>query len=250
MRGFTKMLSFLLAAVICLGAFAMPALADVTAVRDLGDGSVEVRWDDADAYELRYVPKTGDDYQADLDTYGYLYEDIDGKSKVVMYHFAPGQSYWVTTNSSSTPYAYKAARAGNFTEWRTAPKVTSFVLREKSMEGKFQAVDYFYSNDIEKSGNMTSYGIKWQMTYPQLKNPRSFLWQIVITTPDDIRYVYIADGGLTLPAGRSWIEDDYREMDTFFNAMLDTRGEIPIGTYTFSIYWDGLHACSATFKVR
>ena len=254
MRVLSKLLVIMLAALLCL-ALAAPALADVTAVKPLGDGAVEVRWDDSgDIDYLVFVPKMSNSFDDDVAAYGRLLTDdgISGKNKMVQYSMAPGQSYWIQTQVGSSytkPFAYKAARAESFSEWKTPPKITSFVLKIKDMEGRYDTADYLPANEMETGSSMSSYGAYWRIDYPQLKKARSFLWQVVITTPDGVRYV-LYPGTLELPRGRAYVHNDFMDMTPFFNALMDTREEIPVGTYTFSIFWDGQHACSTTFKVR
>ena len=67
MHTFTKKIAFLLAALLMLTLLTGTALADVTKVKSLGDGSMEVRWDDTDAEELILVPDMGGSYEADAD---------------------------------------------------------------------------------------------------------------------------------------------------------------------------------------
>lgn len=253
MRKMTRWIAFLLTAALCAGMMLSAASADVTQVKYLGDGSVEVRWDDGDASDLVFVPKMSGNYDTDLANYGKILVDTEGKTKMVLYGIAPGQSFWVQTNHPGSgytaAYAYDAPRVANFTEWRTPPRISVFIMRERSMEGKLEDVDYFLSSDLEDGSNYAGHGVKWQLDYPTLKKARTYLWQYVITDPDDFKHV-VAAGVLELPAGVSWVYDDFRELDTYFQTLMDMRGEVPVGTYTFSIYWDGIHVCSTTFKVR
>lgn len=253
MHAYGRRLVFVLAAALILTMLTGTALADVTKVKPLGDGSVEVRWSDNDAEELILVPKMSEDYEADLAEYGRIVVDTEGKSKMVLYGMAPGQSYWLLTLSSgtgyTTPYPYKASKPSNFNEWKTTPKISRFDLREKSMEGRYTTVDYFQADSLEDMNNFTICGLQWQLDYPMLKNARSFLWQEVITDPDGFRTVVVA-GVLELPMGMAYVYNDFMALDEYFSAIMDMRNEVPVGTYTFSIYWDGVHVCSTTFKVR
>ena len=253
MHTFTKKIAFLLAAALLLALLSGPALADVTKVKSLGDGSMEVRWDDTDAEELILVPDMGGTYESDKENFGTIPVDVEGKSKIVLYGMAPGQSYWLLTEDSSgnlsTPYHYKASKAPNFSEWKTTPSLSTFYLRQKDMNGKYSDVDYFLSEELEDANNYDSHGIRWRMDYPQLKKARSFLWQEVITDPDGFKAVVIS-GELELPAGRAYVYNDFMDIDEYLQTILEMRGEIPVGTYTFSVYWDGQHVCSATFRVR
>ncbi len=252
MKALKKWTAFMMIITMCT-IFLTPAMASVTSVKPLGDGGVEIRWDDSKASRLLIVPKMTEDFSKDIDNYGYYWWDISGMKKTANYYFAPGQSYWVLTEwndgTQTYPYAYKAARAGNFTEWRGAPSFGTFQLKERDMDGKEHKVSYFTGSELENQNSYTTHGINWKLNYPQLKKSRTYIWQFVIVEPNGIRWVHHA-GELTLPAGRSFANDPFMPMDDFFSSLYDMRGEIPLGTYTMSIYWSTQLACSSTFRVR
>ena len=253
MRSGIRYLSFVLAAVFCVVLFAGSAAADVTKVRNLGDNSVEVRWDDNDATDLIFVWKTGDDYESDFRNYGYVSWSVEeGKNKMTLYGVAPGQSYWVQTlNSGSgftTPYEYKASRVSNFDEWKTPPKIAVLELKERDKNGKVSKPKYFLCSDLEDEDSYTTFVIRCRITWPRLKEPRTYLWQIVAAAPDGYRYVLDA-AVLEMPRGGYYFEYEF-PMNDFFQTLLAQRGEVPVGKYTFSLYWDGMHACSSDFSVR
>ena len=66
-----KMTVCLLLAALLASLFALPAMADITSARNLGDGSVEIKWDNMDDMEIYMVSKMSDNFEADLKTYGY-----------------------------------------------------------------------------------------------------------------------------------------------------------------------------------
>lgn len=238
---------------LCAAVLASSALADVTRVRNIGDNSVEVRWDDNDATALIFVWKTGDDYEADFQDYGYVSWDTeDGKNKMTLYRVAPGQSYWVQTMNSGTgftkPYPYDAPKAQNFTEWQHPPKLAACEIRERHMDGSVTKPEYFMTRDLEDSDNLSTYIVRARVTWPTLKNPRTYLWQIVVTAPDGYKYVIDADV-MTMPKGGYYFEYEF-QLNDYFETLINQRGEVPVGSYTFSVYWDGKHACSANFSVR
>ena len=255
MRGSIKFFSLLLAAVLFTGILSVPAMAAVTSVKSTGDGAVEIKWDDADAYELVLVPKMSDDFDADLAAYGVIVGETEGRTKVVIYMIAPGQSYWVYTRKANgdatAPYAYKAAKAPDFTDFKNPVHFTKWVLLEKTMQGKYNTLDYYPSWDMETAlqEGTSSYGVRLQYEWPKLKNARSYLCQVVIMSPDGDKYGFNAFQQ-ELPAGYAAAYNDYLPLDDYFEYLLEQRGSIPVGTYRFTLYWDGQNVCSETFKVR
>ena len=253
MRKTFKTLFCLVVLAVMLAAMAAPALADVTRVKNLGDGSVEVRWDDKDVMALILVPKIGDDMDEDLDQYGYIYEDVGNGKTQVIYYAAPGQDYWIATLSSefdlSDPYVYSPGPAPRFTEWRTQPYFSDWQLKEKYKNNKPTNLSALSARDLESQDDDTGYGVAFHYNYPQLKAERNYLGQIVITDPDGIPYVDYAFNE-TLSAGNTYHYSDYYVLDDYFDNMILDRGFVLVGVYDFSLYWDGMLVCSTTFRVR
>ena len=255
MRGFSKSLAFLLAIVLLTAAFSVPALADVTSVRNTGDGALQLKWDDADANKIALVPKMSENFDSDVKDYGVISDYTDGKIQATIYMVAPGQSYWVFTIKSNgdytKPFAYNASKAPDFTDFKNPVHFSKWKLKEKTMSGRYNNLDYFPSWDMETAlkEETSSYGLELQYEWPKLKNERRYLCQVVIMSPDGDKYGFAAFEQV-LPAGYAAAYNDYLALDDYFNYLLEWRGAIPVGTYRFTLYWDGQNVCSETFKVR
>ena len=255
MRKLLKVFSSFLAAALCLALMTVSASAAVTGVRDLGDGSVEIQWDDTDVSQLVVIFKMSESSDADVAAYGYTHYDVAGKMKQVNYYLAPGQSYWLLTirqdGSWSAPYAYNVGPATNFNEWRTAPTLSKFGMKKKNMNGKYDSLNFFAQEEVSSRDALSKngFGVTFTFNYPQLKNIRTFLWQVVVTDPYGCPTVVEASS-FDLPVGRSWIAMDYYPLEDYFRMLLDTRGEVPVGEYFFSIYWDGQRVSTESFRVR
>lgn len=253
MRFWTKFFVLVLTAVLTLGIFSVPAMADVTRVRDTGDGSVEVKWDDDDPDGLCLVPKMSDNFDSDVEKYGYINIEPTNYGTMTVYYFAPGQNYWVVMADSngnfSSPYAYKPGRVSKFSEFRTQPSISNWQLKEKTFSNKPVNLASLIAKELENPSDNVSFGVAFQYHYPQLKAERRYFGQIVITDPEDIKYVDYAFEEV-LPAGRTYAYVDFYTLDEYFNFLTDTRGYVPVGVYTFALYWDGLLVCSVTFRVR
>lgn len=253
MRFRTIFLSFLFILTLCLVLTISSALADVTGVYGMGDGSAEVYWNSNDDEKVLFVYKTGEDFQADFDRYGYFWLSTDGKSKMMVYIMAPGQSYWVLTENTgsgfTTPYAYNVGRASNYNEFKNAPTFNKFFLKMRSANGSKSDVDYFIASDLENENSYDSYGLMYWITWPQLRTARTYLWQFVLELPDGYRYV-LWQGVYELPVGGYFWREDYLAIEDAFHLIYNMRNEVPRGRYTVSLYWDGQHVCSQNFMVR
>jgi hypothetical protein len=243
----------LLAAALLLFLFAFPAMADVTAARSLGDGSVDVQWDSQDDAFIYMVPKMSDDFDADLKTYGYVSGELDAKRRrATMYFMAPGQSYWLYTGNQagelSRPYAYNAPAAATFNEFKNQPKFESIILRQTDMSGKIKGVKFFSAYDIEDDLLYTTYSARIKFTWVWQKEKHSYIGQTVILTPDG-EYIVQDAYQQDIPIGNAYVQANISLQD-FFSTLLKRRGTIPVGKYIISIYWDGKLACSNMFYVR
>lgn len=244
---------FLIVLVLCMAASS--ALASVTNVTGLGDGSAEVRWDSNDDGKLLFVWKTGDDYNADFTRYGYFWlKTPDDKSRMTVYDMAPGQSYWVLTENYgtgfTTPVAYDVGRAPNFNEWSNPPKMSNFGLKMRDTAGQITDIEYFLASDLENLDSYNSYGLMYRVTWPDQRKARTFLWQFVLELPDGYRYVYYQEITDLPQGGGWWWNVNYAPVEEMFHLIYQMRGEVPVGQYRFALYWNGQHACSSDFWVR
>ena len=231
------------------------ALADVVGVTSNGDGTVDIEWDNQDDGWLLWTVKMSESYEDDLKTYGFRRFTADTKRmKSMTYYMAPGQSYWVFTQRTdgtyTQPYSFDAPGAKKFTAFKKQPHFTEWKLAQKDINGKQSKVNYFDHRNIEEKLEMMSFGLVFRYAWPDLRKQRSYLGQAVITSPDGDKYVNDSFDQ-TLPVGRAYAYNNYYSLDKYFESMLAMRdGTIPIGTYYYSLYWDGKLVCSETFRVR
>ena len=100
-------------------------------------------------------------------------------------------------------------------------------------------------------GQTTIHGLKYTMKMPQLAKPRSFFVTLAFESPDgylyvedaeDITFDRVANGYQTI-----WW---YITGTGFFHNLNEATGDIPAGTYTVYLYWDGMWVNTSTFKVQ
>ena len=255
MRTRTCILSLIFILALCVVCAISTATADITSVTNLGDGSAEVRWDSNDDYRVLLVWKTGEDFDADFEKYGYYWLPTPAdKNRMTVYYTAPGQSYWVLTQNYGSgftrPFPYDVGRASNFNEWNTPPKMSVFGLKTRNTAGQISDIEYFLASDLEDTGSYDSYGLEYRVIWPDQRKARTFLWQFVIELPDGYRQVFYQEITDLPKGGGWWWNVTYAAVEDFFHTIKDMRGEVPVGQYRFSLYWNGQHACSSEFRVR
>lgn len=95
------------------------------------------------------------------------------------------------------------------------------------------------------------YGIKFQMKMPQLAKPRSFFVTLAFESPDGYLYVEQATD-----VSFERVNNGYQTLwwnlagVNFFRYLHKETGDIPTGTYTTYLYWDGMWVNTSTFKVQ
>lgn len=245
---------FLLILILCAGTVFSSALADVTSATSNGDGTVTVTFSSNDDNKLLFVYKTGDDFDADFTRYSYFWISTNGKSGMTVYDMAPGQDYWLLTENAGSgftaPYAYTASRVTNFNEWNTPPKFAIFELKKRDSSGKITDPVNFVASELEDKNNYDSYGFRYYITWPHLRQAREVIWQLALELPDGYKYVVYGDI-VTLPQGgdKVW-GGEYVAMEDYFHLIQEMRGEVPVGPYKFSLYWNGQHVSTQTFSMR
>lgn len=249
---FRKGIVCLLLAALALSSFASPAMAAITNAKYQGDGSVLVEWESNDAF-IFMVPNMTGNIVNDLQTYGFSNDSLDSKQKAVLYFMAPGQSYWIFTcdkdENYSDPYAYNAPSPDNFDEFKQQPKFENITLKQTGMDGKTTNVNFFSGRDIESDLEYTTYSAQIKFTWIFQKETHSYIGQTVIVTPDKERIVQDAYQ-MDIPKNTAGGVKTTVSLQKVFKDLYQRRGSIPVGTYIFSIYWDGKLVCSTTFNVR
>lgn len=224
---------------------------DIVSVVENADGTATVTWTDANnngPYEIDYVQKYSDNYEADCSAgTGWWYDTKEAAGfTYTMRYLVPGQPYWIAV--------YDADGKGQYVDYypAAAEKFPEFTLKLRS-QPKLRTsagdtnVSQFSAADI--AANRAESGMYLAIDYPQLARARDYRGVIAITSPDGS---YVAenvydqhfDSG---SAGTvSW---SFYSLDWYFSIMQSSFGAVPVGTYTVTLYLDGENAASTTFKV-
>ncbi len=223
---------------------------EIAGIVENADGTATITWTDEFGrapYEIDYVQKFTDDYEADRNTgTGYWYDtkEATGGSYTLRY-LTPGQAYWVAVydaNGYGQFISYEPAAAQAFPEFTMKMELTPVWRLGSDMK-----VSEFSSAEI---GLGTSeHGLELWIRHPQLARTRNYLGVISITSPDGSR-VSVSTSDWQLDRGEAksvgW---RFFDLDWYFGIMTDSFGAVPVGTYTVEFFCDGELACSSSFRV-
>lgn len=228
---------------------------EITRVTNNGDGTVTVNWrtnGTSGPYEVYYAQKFSSNYLNDREhelSTGLWPATEDNSfygTSATVDRLIPGQEYWIVvfdSDDNSAHYSYRPGPAPNFPDFPT--KIT---LQLKSRTGSSYAEHRSFSaRDIIGNSN-TEYGFYVKLEYSQLARAREYLGHAAIIAPngvvftDELLNVY-------LPNGRSYSYITFYSLDWFFSIMEKYFDEIPVGTYQWALYYDGMYVNTQTFTV-
>ncbi len=175
----------------------------------------------------------------------------------------PGKSYRVTLTDGSYSILdsrdYTLSEAPIFEDGKlknTSVKISIEPRRMKS--GGNAQKDAKKVNSLKASEIMAAlsdgsayYGIRYQMRMPQLAKGRSFFVTLAFESPDGYLYVEQATD-----VSFDRVSNGYQTLwwniagASFFDRLNHTAGEIPAGTYTVYLFWDGMWVNTSTFRVQ
>ncbi len=97
----------------------------------------------------------------------------------------------------------------------------------------------------------TVHGLKYTMKMPQLAKPRSFFVTLAFESPDGFLYTWHAND-ITFDRVANGYQTIWWNIagTGFFYDLYDFLGDIPTGTYTIYLYWDGMWVNTSTFNVQ
>ena len=228
--------------------FAAPQVAQaagfsINSINDVGDGSARISWSASSSggpYSVlaRWLP---DGYQRTIEnnitnTSCYTGRMVAGETYEVVIRDRNGN----TTNAYTYTVPFRS-----FSEFGV--KIT-LNLKTKS-NGRFKEVQSFSASDIEQNLLYTTYCAYIRLTYSRLNRQRDYNITNVFTMPNGDPYVHNF-GSFQLNAGKSERKWDPYDFNSVFRNIYNALGEIPVGEWHWSIYFDGQFVSSASFQIR
>ena len=242
-----KWLISLIGMLLVLTLTASAAAADfaVTRVSDAGNGNTMISWNASSNggpyhLQLQHGSSGVNWYYTDSSTYN---------TTAYMTNILPGHTYRVSVEDgagkSTAQYSYTAPYR-TFNEFGIN---IGFDLKTK-VNGKIsKKLGSFSASDIQRNMGSTSYGAYIKLNYSRLKKARNYYWVTAVGLPDDDVYV-TGQFQDDLPAGVTYYYWTFYDLTSFFNAINRAKGYIPVGNYTWNLYFDGQYVSSASFTVN
>ena len=225
---------------------------EIVSVTENADGTATVTWTDANnngPYEIDYVQKNSDDYDADRSTgTGWWYDTKEAAGfTYTMRYLVPGQPYWIAVydaDGNGQYVDYCPAAAQNFPEF---PMEMELSLVWRLGEDADLTVNEFSSAEI--AADMADHGLQLWIAHPQLARTRNYLGVIAITSPDGSRVAdNVSDWQLDQGEAKS-VGWSFYDLEWYFGIMTKNFGAVPVGDYTVEFFCDGEFVCNGTFSV-
>ena len=224
----------------------------ITKITNNGDGTVTVRWSDSASdgpYNVHKLQKFTDDFDDDLDAaVGSFICAEDSSSKMaVIDTLMPGVDYWIIVEDADGDYVYEEYDAGSLPRFYEFNTDISIQLKYRR-NNAYEEVTSFSASDFNRNRSNTTYGAYIRLDYPQLARARQYRYLVSITDPSG-EVIVDALGDMELSRGRSYTYWTYYSLDWYLSILADEHGSLPVGTYTWSLYYDGMFVSSQTFRV-
>lgn len=224
----------------------------INRINDTEDGALSITWTDsanAAPYSIYVLQKRSNSYTDDMKQpvgRQLCQEDITATTGLAN-KVVPGIDYWIIVEDCNGNVAYKEYDGG------TAPRFNEFTVEAEIMlkyrrSNAFEEVYAFSADDIRRYQASTSYGARINLEYPQLARERQYSMLIAITNPNgDVIVDKVSED--ILYRGHYMYYWNFYTFDEYFAIIADAYGSMPTGTYTWSLYYDGLFVTSDTFRI-
>lgn len=216
------------------------------------DGTLAVTWSDAGRngpYALYVVQKRSTNYDNDVATGigAVLCQDNITTTNATAQVVVPGVDYWVVVKDNNGNTAHKEYRAGSLPRFYEFDVDIEISLKYRR-NNAYESVIAFSSSDISRYHTSTAYGAYILMDYPQLARERLYHFVIGIEAPNGDMIVDDY-GEMSLSRGNWNYYWNFYELDALLSQLRDAYGNVPTGTYTFNLYFDGRFVSSGQFRI-
>lgn len=111
------------------------------------------------------------------------------------------------------------------------------------------SVDQLTASDMMKNMENYYYGLRYEITLPELAYARDYFVQIAMTAPNGYMQT-VHTSQYTFSTGTGFTHYLRFMGEAFFLNLYNNFGEIPVGTYTIELYFNGMLANTRTFRIR
>lgn len=216
-------------------------------------GVTTVEWIDTEnkgPYKVCYEFWVEDEYTGDKQfkqTRWVATRDCEGKSYELQ-HLVPGVHYWITVfdkDGEMAKVAYKPRNAEKFTE----STVTATMEPRARMGTEIFELDSFSAMATEDASDDKEFGLYLRFDHDKLPQDRVFRAVISIAAPDGTVFIDMLDKEFDIAAGRTYTFWSFYNLNSYFASVENMYKSIPTGTYTLSLYLDGMYVTSGTFEM-
>lgn len=240
---------------------ALPVAAEAKApeileITQAEQGYLNVSWTDtgADSYTVYWEQYMGEfDSPAQNLAYRYTVAEVSRANARVSY--VPGIDCYIIIRDSNDNWAhekFESLYAPSFSDgnWTSGIKKLTLKPRKQESSGRYKDYKSFSAAEIESG---TRWGMYISYQCPSLATPRYFHEVVTFTDPNGYAAVL---GDKTQEYGNSsrgayyTYFYDYFDMVPYFSYQEMIYGTVPAGTYTWTLYWNGMYVNSNTFAVQ
>ena len=213
------------------------------------DGSVTVSWSGGTApYTVRYQYYVNENHNANVDVILWKAADnIYGNKGTYEYDFVPGERYWVIVSDANNNEAWY-----DYSEYVRAFSRANcsyfFTLRTKR-NNRSAKVDYFSARDIKAEFSSNLFGANIKVT-PTIKQEMTIVFRMGIILPSGEPILIHVERGTIKPRRGSYYMWENYNFKYLWNTLMETKGSIPSGTYTFKLFFDNEYLFEQPFPVN
>lgn len=224
----------------------------ITRVSKNTDGTLQVSWNDPAGnapYSLYVLQKRSASYASDVNAPVGMQkcQEYVNTTSAVANLVVPGTDYWVIVEDSNGNQTYKEYDGGSMPRFYEFDVEADIQLKYRR-DNAYEEVYAFSASDISRYQNTTSYGAYIQLDYPQLARERQYVMLIAIESPNGDLIVDTCGEDILYRGNYNYYWNFY-SFDEYIATMVEAYGTMPTGTYTWSLYYDGLFVTSDTFRI-
>jgi len=213
------------------------------------DGSVSIAWSGGTApYNVYYQYFVNANKNAGVDNVILWTAENDTYNTKGRYEsdFVPGEHYWVIVqdaNKNEAWYDYNEY-VGAFSR----AKCPYFFSLRTHRNNRSAMVKFFSAKEVEKEFSYNMFGANIKVT-PKLKQDMTIVFRMGIILPSGEPILIHLETGTM---GRTWGYYLWEEYDFkyLWNTLMRTKGTIPVGTYTFKLFFDNEYVFAQDFQVE
>jgi len=220
----------------------------INSVKLQNDGSVSVAWSGGTApYNVYYQYYVNSNYNAGVnDVILWTAESgTYGNQSKYEGDFVPGEHYWVIVEDANQHEAWYDFNdyAGAFSR----ANCPYFFSLRTHRNNRSAMVKFFSAKEIENEFAYNLFGANIKVT-PKLTQDTSFVFRMGIILPSgEPILIHLESGTMGRTRGYYiWQEYDFKYL---WNTLMRTKGSIPVGTYTFKLFFDNEYVFAQDFQV-